>query len=129
MGPYGGKMLVELAESGCPIFLSTTPLSRGRLKTKGHGNESINYCAISSVFTEQSHKYVKNTKTFTTERGNRCERTIEFLIRATRDPRQTCLWIVQTLLAKIFYCNNMENELKSYHNKTSEVNFVWMQDF
>ena len=38
MGPYGGKMLVELAESGCPIFLSTTPLSRGRLKSKGHGN-------------------------------------------------------------------------------------------
>ena len=22
-----------------------------------------------------------------------------------------------TLLAKIFYCNNMENELKRYHNK------------
>ena len=34
-----------------------------------------------------------------------------------------------TLLAKIFYCNNKENELKNYHNKTNQVNFVWMQDF
>ena len=43
--------------------------------------------------------------------------------------RQKCLWIVMTLLAKIFYCNNIENELKSYHNKTNRANFVWMQDF
>ena len=33
-----------------------------------------------------------------------------------------------TLLAKIFYCNILENELKSYHDKTDWVNFVWMQD-
>ena len=32
------KMLVEFAESGCPIFRATTPLSRGKLKSKGHGN-------------------------------------------------------------------------------------------
>ena len=31
------KMLVEFAESGCPIFRATTPLSRGQLKSKGHG--------------------------------------------------------------------------------------------
>ena len=31
------KMLVEFAESGCPIFRATTPLSRGKLKSKGHG--------------------------------------------------------------------------------------------
>ena len=32
------KMLVEFAESGCPIFCATSPLSRGRLKSKGHEN-------------------------------------------------------------------------------------------
>ena len=32
------KMLLEFAESGCPIFRATTPLSRGKLKSKGHGN-------------------------------------------------------------------------------------------
>ena len=39
------KMLVEFAESGCPIFRATTPLSRGQLKSKGHGKLSIHYCA------------------------------------------------------------------------------------
>ena len=39
------KMLVELVESGCPIFRATSPLSRGRLKSKGHGKLSIHYAA------------------------------------------------------------------------------------
>ena len=39
------KMLVELAESGCPIFRATTPLSRGKLKSKGHGKLSFHFAA------------------------------------------------------------------------------------
>ena len=39
------KMLIEFAESGCPIFRDTTPLSRGQLKSKGHGKLSIHYAA------------------------------------------------------------------------------------
>ena len=39
------KMLLEFAESGCPIFRATTPLSRGRLKSKGHGKLSIHFAA------------------------------------------------------------------------------------
>ena len=31
------KMLLEFAESGCPIFRATTPFSRSKLKSKGHG--------------------------------------------------------------------------------------------
>ena len=38
-------MLVEFAESGCPIFRATTPLSRGKLKSKGHGKLSIHFAA------------------------------------------------------------------------------------
>ena len=38
-------MLVEFAERGCPIFLATTQLSRGQLKSKGHGKLSIHYAA------------------------------------------------------------------------------------
>ena len=79
------KMLLEFAESGCPIFRATTPLSRGQLRSKGHGKLSIHFAAvqetietifriivsaISSVFTEQSRKCVKNTKPFTTDRGD-----------------------------------------------------------
>ena len=39
------KMMLEFAESGHPIFRATSPLSRGRLKSKGHGKLSIHYCA------------------------------------------------------------------------------------
>ena len=39
------KMLLEFAESGCPIFRATTPLSRVKFKSKGHGKLSIHYCA------------------------------------------------------------------------------------
>ena len=39
------KMLSEFAESGCPIFRATTPLSTGKLKSKGHGKLSIHFAA------------------------------------------------------------------------------------
>ena len=38
------RMLLEFAESGCPIFSATTPLSRRHLKSKGRGKLSI-HCA------------------------------------------------------------------------------------
>ena len=38
-------MLLEFAESGHPIFRATSQLSRGRLKSKGHGKLSMHYCA------------------------------------------------------------------------------------
>ena len=78
-------MSSEFAESGFPIFRATTPLSRGQLKSKGHGKLSIHFAAvqetietifriivsaISSVFTEQSRRCVKNMKPFTSDRGD-----------------------------------------------------------
>ena len=39
------KFLVEFAESGCPIYRATCPLSRGQLKSKGHGKLSIHSAA------------------------------------------------------------------------------------
>ena len=39
------KMLLEFAESGCPVFRATSPLSRGQLKSKGHGKLSMHYAA------------------------------------------------------------------------------------
>ena len=38
-------MLLEFAESGHPIFRSTAPLSRGKLKSKGRGKLSIHFTA------------------------------------------------------------------------------------
>ena len=39
------EMLLEFAESGNPTFRATTPLSRGILKSKGHGKLSIHFAA------------------------------------------------------------------------------------
>ena len=39
------KMLLEFAESGCPMFRATTPVSRGDIKSKGHGKLSIHFTA------------------------------------------------------------------------------------
>ena len=39
------RMFLEFAESGCPIFRATSPLSRGRLRSKGHGKLSIHFAA------------------------------------------------------------------------------------
>ena len=40
------KMLIEFAESGCPIFRATTPLSRDQLKSKRHCKLSIHFAAV-----------------------------------------------------------------------------------
>ena len=40
------RMMLEFAESGHPIFRAASPLSRGRLKSKGHGRLSIHIVPI-----------------------------------------------------------------------------------
>ena len=40
------KLLLEFAESGCPIFRAKSPLSRGQLKRKGHRKLSIHFAAV-----------------------------------------------------------------------------------
>ena len=79
------KMLLEFAESGCPFFRATTPLSSCNLESKGHGKLSIHFTAdypkietvfriivlpISSVFTEQLQTCVKNLRTIKMDRVN-----------------------------------------------------------
>ena len=48
------QMMLTFAESGCPIFCATTPLSRGVLKSKSGRKLSIHFCAdqgtIETVF-------------------------------------------------------------------------------
>ena len=39
------NMLVEFAESGCPIFRATTPLSKSKLKSKEYGKLSNHFAA------------------------------------------------------------------------------------
>ena len=45
------KMMLTFAESTHPVFRSTSPLSRGLLKSKGGGKLSIHYCADQETIT------------------------------------------------------------------------------
>ena len=57
-GKIAERMLLEFAESGCPIFRATSPLSRGQLKSKEHGKLSIHYCAdLETIETSFAHNY------------------------------------------------------------------------
>ena len=51
--------------------------------------------------------------------------TIKFLTRAKRDQDSSTLGLWWPDQQRSSLANNMENELKSYHNKTNSVNFVW----
>ena len=78
-------MMLKFGESKHPVFRSTSPLSRGVLKSKGGGKLSIHFCAdegtmklflahlflfISSVFTEQSQICVTNANPAMSEQGD-----------------------------------------------------------
>ena len=51
------RMLLGLAESGCPIFRAKSPLSSGRLKRKGHGKLSIHFAADQETIETFSHNW------------------------------------------------------------------------
>ena len=78
--------MLKFGESKHPVFRSTSPLSRGVLKSKRGGKLSIHFCAdegtietvffanlfllISSVFTEQSQTCVTNANPAMLEQGD-----------------------------------------------------------
>ena len=93
--------MLTLAVSGHPVSRATSPLSRGRLKSKGGGKLSIHYCAdletIGTVFrtiisVNQLSLYgavaemCEENESFHDRTGKPVVgRTAEFLIRAKRD--------------------------------------------
>ena len=132
------KMLLEFAESGCPIFRATSPLSRGRLKSKGHGKLSIHYAAdletVETIFriivSANQVSLFGAVAEICEEYESLHERTgSSFLTRAKRDQDRSSFGLWWPSEWKFFYCNKMENELQSCHNKINWINFVWMQDF
>ena len=68
------QMLVEFAEIGCPIFRATTPLSRCKLKSKGHGKVSILFTADYSTIETIFHIIISATQLSLYEAvANMCE--------------------------------------------------------
>ena len=65
------EMLLEFEESGHPTFRATTPLSRGQLKSKGHGKLSMHFAAdehiIETIFRNffcQSAQYLRSSGSY-----------------------------------------------------------------
>ena len=106
------KMLLEFAESGCPIFRATTPLSRGKLKSKGHGKLSIHFAAdqetIDTIF---SHNCFCQSA-----QSSSCKLMDNQLFSVKS--RQKFLRRMTSHHTRIFYCNAMKNESNCFHKKT-----------
>ena len=93
------KMLLEFAESGCPISCATTQLSRGKLKSKGHGKLSIHFAAD--------------------------QETIENIFRIIVFANQLSLYgAVANMCEEFESLHDRSGQL----DDILSVNFVWMQD-
>ena len=102
------------------------PLSRGVFKSEGGGQLSIHYCTVFRTITSVNQVSLYGAVAeICEEYESSHDRTVKPVVGGQSSSsfvpsvtRQTCFWIVITVLTKIFYCNSMENELKSYLNKT-----------
>ena len=123
------KMLLEFAESGCPIFRATTPLSRCKLKSKGHGKLSIHFAADQETIETVFRIIVSaNQLSLYGAVANMCEECETLHDRSGQHDmvmRQTIVLSeikTEVLLendepstSKTLYCSNMKNELRGLH--------------
>ena len=107
-------MLLEFAESGHPIFRATTPLSRCKLKSKGHGKLSIHYCAdqktIETIFRIIAFA---NQLSLYGAVANMCE---EFEFHQDRSGQPDVLMGQSIVLSEIKAEVPLQNEIPSHHN-------------
>ena len=128
------KMLVEFAESGCPIFRATTPLSTAKLRSKGHGKLSIHYCADQAtidtffriiVSANQLSLYgavaeiCEEYESFHQRKGQ-LDKVMGQSIVLSEIKTEVLLENDDTQHIKTLYCSNMKNELRGFHNKINE---------
>ena len=108
------KMLLEFAESGYPIFRATTPLSRGNLKSKGHGKLSIHYCADQKTI-ETMFRIIAfvNQLSLHGAVANMCE---EFEFHQDRSGQPDVLMGQSIVLSEIKAEVPLHNDIPSHHN-------------
>ena len=131
------QMMITFSESGHPVFRSTSPFSRGVLKSKGGGKLSIHFCAdegtIETVFrtiisVNQLSLYGAVAK-MCEENETFHDRMEQPVLGGQSDPllcRQ--VWLKPMILCKKIYCERTKNEWTSCHNKIAWLSFVLMQD-
>ena len=124
-------------ESRCPIFRATTPLSRGKLKNKGHGKLSIHFAADQEAIETVFRIFLANQLSLYGAVANICEEFESLHDRSGQADKVmgtiSCprwnqgrssfgewqLSIPESSIATIW-----KNELKGFHKKTEWVNFV-----
>ena len=111
-------------------FRATTPVSRGQLKSKGHGKLSIHFAAVQETIETIFRIIVSaNQLSLYGAVAEMCEE-YESLHERTGRPvvmgQSIVLSAIKTEVSldcddtqhiKIFHFNNMKNELRSCHNK------------
>ena len=125
--------MLTFAESGHPVFRSTSPLSRGVLKSKGGGKLSKHNFAdpgtIETVFRtiiSVNQLSIYGTVTEMCEECDSCHiRTGRLLVEGQSDPsfvpsvmKTHILLIDDPAQKERSIAKDIENELKNYHNKT-----------
>ena len=137
------KMLLKFTESDCPIFRATSPLSRGRLRSKGHGQLSIHFAAVQEtietifriiVSANQLSLYVAIAEIFE-EYETLHERTVRPFVMG-QSSSSLVLSVIKTEAP--LDCDKPGNQdlpLQQYGERIEKLsqqdrlNFVWMQDF
>ena len=108
------KMLLEFAESGCPIFRATTPLFRGKLKSKGHGKLSFLFAADQETIENMFRIIVfANQLNLYGAVANMCE---EFESFHDRSGQPDVLMGQSIVLSEIKAEVPLENDIPSHHN-------------
>ena len=126
------KMLLEFAESGCPIFRATTPLSRGQLRSKGHGKLSIHFAAVQEtietifriIVSANQLSLYKAVAEMCEEYESHHERTERPVVMG-QSSSSLVLSMIKTEVSlesddpayQNFLSQQYENELRGYHNK------------
>ena len=107
-------MLLEFAESGCPIFRATTPLSRGKLKSKGYGKLSIHFAADQETI-ETTFRIIAfaNQLSLYGAVANMCE---EFESHEDRSAQPDVLMGQSIVLSEIKAEVSLENDIPSHQN-------------
>ena len=108
------RMLLEFAESGCPIFRASTPLSRCILKNKGHRKLSIHFAADQGTIETTFRIIVfANQLSLHGAVANMCE---EFESLQDRSGQPDVLMGQSIVLSEIKAEVPLENNLPSHEN-------------
>ena len=128
------KMMLEFGESRHPVFRATSPLSRGQLKSEGHGKLSIHCCAdLETIKTVFRTIISVNQLSLYGAVAEMCEEYETFHDRTAHPVvggQASSSFVPSVIMTNVplnddpahkefLYCKDIENELKSYHNKTN----------